>query len=157
MKTNVEKATFAAGCFWHVQLDFSEMPGVIKTTAGYAGGKVKNPRYEQVSSGKTGHVEAVEVEFDKNRVSFDALLEKFFRMHDPTTIDRQGPDVGSQYNSAIFYHSQEQKEKAEKYKEKLIRNGLKIATKILPASEFYPAEEYHQNYLKKKNLRVCGI
>jgi len=150
-----EKATFAAGCFWHVQLEFSEMPGVLKTTAGYAGGKVKNPTYEQVSTGRTGHVESVELEYDKDKLSYDRLLKKFFELHDPTTIDRQGPDVGSQYNSVIFYHSKEQEEKARKYKERLIKQGIRVVTRIEKAGDFYPAEDYHQNYLKKRNTATC--
>jgi methionine-S-sulfoxide reductase len=150
-----EKATFAAGCFWHVQLEFSEMPGVLKTTAGYTGGKLENPSYEQVCSGRTGHLEAVELEYDKEKVGYDELLQKFFDIHDPTTIDRQGPDRGSQYNSAIFYHTKEQKEKAKKYKEKLIKQGTRVVTRIEKAGKFYPAEDYHQNYLKKKNTMTC--
>jgi peptide methionine sulfoxide reductase msrA/msrB len=152
---NTEKATFAAGCFWHVQLEFSEMPGVLETTAGYTGGKLENPTYEQVCSGRTGHLEAVELEYDKEKVSYDELLKKFFDIHDPTTIDRQGPDRGSQYNSAIFYHTREQEEKAKKYKEKLIRQGTKVVTRIEKAGDFYPAEDYHQNYLKKRNMATC--
>jgi peptide-methionine (S)-S-oxide reductase len=153
----IEEATFAAGCFWHVQLDFSETPGVLKTLAGYAGGTVKNPTYEQVHTGKTGHVEAVKLEYDKDKISYDELLEKFFEIHDPTTINRQGPDTGSQYNSVIFYHNKQQEEKARKYKEKLIKQGIKVVTRIEKAGIFYPAEDYHQDYLKKTNLRTCPI
>lgn len=152
-----EEATFAAGCFWHVQLDFDETPGVLKTLAGYAGGKVENPSYEQVHTGRTGHVEAVKLEYDKDKTSYDKLLERFFEIHDPTTIDRQGPDTGSQYNSVIFYHNKEQEEKARKYKEKLIRQGTRVATRIEKAGKFYPAEEYHQNYLKKTGKRTCPV
>lgn len=148
MKT--EKATFAAGCFWHVQLEFSEMPGVLKTTAGYTGGRVENPSYEQVSSGRTGHVEAVELEYDKDKTSYDKLLEKFFKLHDPTTTDRQGPDTGTQYNSVIFYHNKEQEEKAKNYKEKLIEQGIRVVTRIEKAGKFYHAEDYHQDYFRKK-------
>ena len=153
----IEKATFAGGCFWHIQLTFSEIPGVSKTTAGYIGGRLENPTYKQVSSGKTGHVEAVEVEYDADKISFDQLLEKFFEIHDPTSLDAQGPDIGTQYNSVIFYHSPQQKEKAEQFKEKLIKQGVKAVTKIIAGGKFYPAENYHQDYLKKNNLRACGI
>jgi len=151
------KATFAAGCFWHVQQCFSEIPGVKKTIAGYAGGTTENPSYEQVCSGKTGHVEAVELEYDEKKVSYDELLKIFFEMHNPTTKDRQGVDYGSQYNSVIFYHDKEQKQKAENYKAKLIRDRIKAVTRIVPAKKFYSAEEYHQDYFKKKNLRSCSL
>jgi peptide-methionine (S)-S-oxide reductase len=154
---NTEEATFAAGCFWHVQLEFSETPGVLSTVAGYAGGKVENPSYEQVHTGRTGHVEAVKLEYDKGKISYDKLLEKFFEMHDPTTVDRQGPDTGSQYNSVIFYHTKEQEEKARKYKKNLIDQGIKVVTRIEKAGKFYRAEEYHQDYLKKTGQRVCPI
>jgi peptide-methionine (S)-S-oxide reductase len=153
----IEKATFAGGCFWHIQLDFSQTPGVIKTTAGYTGGQLQNPTYKQVSTGKTGHVEAVELEYDPDKINYDQLLDKFFEMHNPTTLDKQGPDMGTQYNSAIFYHTPEQKTKAEAYKNKLVKEGKNVVTKINPAAEFYPAEEYHQDYLKKNNLRGCPI
>lgn len=153
----LKKATFAAGCFWHVQLDFSKMLGVIKTTAGYTSGKLKNPTYEKVSKGQSGHLEAVELEYDEENISYEQLLEKFFTSHDPTTLNRQGPDIGTQYTSAIFYHSKEQKQKAEEYKEKLIKQGINVVTIIKEAGPFYPAEEYHQNYLKKRDLNTCSL
>lgn len=150
MKT--ETATFAGGCFWHIQDAFSQLNGVIKTLAGYTGGKIDNPTYEQVSTGKTGHVESVEVTYDSDKISYSDLLKEFFKMHDPTTLNRQGPDTGEQYNSVIFYHNQEQKEMAENYKQELIKSGSNIVTKIVKADKFYPAEDYHQDYFKKRNI-----
>lgn len=152
------KAIFAAGCFWHVQFTFSSLKGVVKTTAGYCGGTVSNPTYEQVCTGKTGHAEAVLVEFDADVVSYSDLLEVFWEMHDPTQLNRQGPDVGSQYRSAIFYCTDEQKKMAQESLEreqKKLRE--KIVTEIVAFTEFYPAEEYHQDYFKKTRKRVCGI
>lgn len=151
-----KKATFAAGCFWHVQKVFSETPGVLKTSAGYTGGKVSNPTYERVCSGDTDHLEAVELEYDPEKIEYDELLELFFELHDPTTKDRQGPDVGRQYASAIFYHDEFQRNEAEWYKQRLIDKGVPVVTEIRPVQDFYPAEEYHQNYLKKKG-GTCGI
>ncbi len=154
----LHKATFAAGCFWHVQFTFSELKGVLKTTAGYGGGKVKNPTYEQVCMGKTGHAEAVSVEFDSAVVSYQKLLDTFWEMHDPTQMNRQGSDVGSQYRSVIFYHTQEQREKAiVSLKQEEKRLGKKIVTQIVPFENFYPAEEHHQDYFKKTGRRVCGV
>jgi methionine-S-sulfoxide reductase len=156
MKT--EEATFAAGCFWHVQFDFDQTPRVVKTLAGYTGGKVENPSYEQVHTGRTGHVEAVKLEYDGDKTSYDILLDRFFEIHDPTTVDKQGPDKGSQYNSVIFYRNWEQEEKARKYKDKLIKQGIKVVTRIEKAGKFYPAEEYHQKYYEKTGQRgVCPI
>jgi peptide-methionine (S)-S-oxide reductase len=152
------RAIFAAGCFWHVQLDFSEIPGVINTRAGYAGGHIENPSYEQVSSGKTGHAESVEVEFKPEKVTYDSLLEKFWEMHDPTTLNQQGSDIGLQYRSIIFYDNEEQRKRAEKSKRNQERKlGKKIVTEVVKISKFWPAEEHHQNYLKKNNLKICPI
>jgi peptide methionine sulfoxide reductase msrA/msrB len=157
-----ETATFAAGCFWGVEHKFRQVPGVISTVVGYAGGDVKNPTYKQVCSDKTGHAEAVKVTFDPSQVSYEKLLEIFFNLHDPTQVNRQGWDVGSQYRSVIFYHTAEQKEAAEKIVKKLEGSGRlnkPIYTQIVPAPEFYKAEEYHQKYYekRKKDSKVaCG-
>ncbi|MCQ1538761.1 peptide-methionine (S)-S-oxide reductase MsrA [Methanocalculus taiwanensis] len=154
-----EKATFAAGCFWGVEAAFANVAGVISTRVGYTGGTVSNPTYEEVCTGRTGHAEAVEVTYDPSLVSFDHLLIRFWSLHDPTTKDRQGPDVGSQYRSAIFTHSREQEEKAHASLERMDRSGRfarPIVTEILPASDFWPAEEYHQQYFRKHG-HSCGI
>lgn len=154
----MEKATFAAGCFWGVQATFDKSEGVEKTTVGYIGGKTKNPTYEQVCTDKTGHAEAVQILYDPKRITYEQLLETFWMIHDPTQKNRQGPDIGTQYRSAIFYHSQEQKqmaEKSKKQKENVL--GIKIQTEITPATEFYPAEEYHQKYLRKQGRGSCII
>src|SRR3989344_2413465 len=154
------KAIFAAGCFWHVQFTFSEMKGVVKTMAGYCGGRVANPTYEQVCSGKTGHAEAVQVEFDADVVSYSELVEVFWEMHDPTQLNRQGPDVGSQDRSAIFYYTEEQKKMAVTSLAKLQKKlgaSKKIVTEVVAAEGFYAAEEYHQDYFKKTGRKVCGI
>ena len=149
MKTKT--AIFATGCFWNPEYVFSKTEGVAKTRVGYIGGKIKNPSYQNVCSGKTGHVEAVEIEFNPKKISYKQLLEIFFEIHDPTTKDKQGADFGKQYNSVIFYANQEQKEIAEKIKkERQIEFGGKIVTQIKKASEFYPAEEYHQKYYERQ-------
>ncbi len=156
----MEKATFAMGCFWGVQVLFKKVDGVKNTTVGYTGGHTPNPNYEKVCAGNTGHAEAIEVEFDPKVVSFVSLLEIFFEHHDPTTHNRQGPDVGEQYRSAIFYHNEDQKTEAFEFKERLDRNKRyrnPIVTEILPAGEFYQAEEYHQNYAEKNPSYVCHI
>lgn len=148
-----EVATFGAGCFWNVETDFRRLPGVIDTTVGFMGGDVENPSYELVCGGNTGHAEVTQVIYDPRRTTYDELLEKFWEMHDPTQVNRQGPDVGEQYRSAIFYHSPEQKRLAEESKKKLEESGKyksPIATLIEPAGEFYKAEEYHQRYLEKQ-------
>jgi peptide-methionine (S)-S-oxide reductase len=157
MKT--ELATFAMGCFWHVQLVFDQVPGVIKTRVGYTGGAMKNPTYENVCSDETGHAEAVEVEFDPSKVDYGKLLDVFWRNHDPTTVDRQGPDEGSQYRSAIFYHGAAQKAAAEKSKAAAQKKlGTKnVVTQIVEAGQFYAAEEYHQKYLAKRGQTTCRI
>ncbi len=155
-----EKATFAAGCFWGVEASFLSVTGVVDAISGYTGGHVESPTYGQVCEGTTGHAEAVEVFFDPKKVSYETLVKKFFTLHDPTQMNRQGPDVGEQYRSVIFYHSQEQKEIAEKIKRELASNYLPktIATSIEPAQEFFKAEEYHQRYAEKNPGRVvCHI
>jgi peptide-methionine (S)-S-oxide reductase len=154
----VEKATFAAGCFWGVEADFRQLQGVTATAVGYTGGSLPTPSYEDVCTGKTGHAEAVEVEFDPARLSYEELLETFWQSHDPTTLNRQGPDVGTQYRSAIFFHSPEQQTAAIASKERVQGNTSKpIVTEIIPASEFYRAEEYHQRYLEKRGQATCAI
>jgi peptide-methionine (S)-S-oxide reductase len=147
-----EKATFAAGCFWGVEAAFRQMPGVIDTMVGYTGGHFPNPTYKDVCTDKTGHAEAVEVIYDPEQISYDDLLSVFWEIHDPTSLNRQGPDVGTQYRSAIFYHNKEQEEKAKRSKENLEKSGKfkkPIVTEIVPAGVFYRAEEYHQRYLEK--------
>ena len=154
----MEKATFAAGCFWGVEAAFEKLVGVEKTTVGYTGGKIKNPTYEQVCTGKTGNAEAVQIIYNQNIIKYEKLLETFWIIHDPTQKNRQGPDIGTQYRSAIFYHNQEQKQIAEKSKKQKEKDlGIKIQTEITPAKKFYPAEEYHQKYLKKQGLTSCRI
>lgn len=154
------KATFGAGCFWGVEAAYRQIPGVLSTAVGYLGGTLENPTYYDVCSGRTGHAEVVQVEFDPSRISYDDLLTVFWENHDPTTLNRQGPDVGTQYRSAIFYHDDEQKEAAIKSKEERDRSGRyrrSIVTEITPATEFYMAEDYHQQYLEKRGLSSCHI
>ena len=149
--TRTEKATFGAGCFWQVEETFRGVDGVVDTAVGYEGGHVDNPTYEQVCSGTTGHVEVCQVEFDPERVSFEALVEKYFELHDPTQLNRQGPDVGYQYRSVIFSHSDEQAEMAREVIERAQpRYSAPIVTAIEPAQPFWRAEEYHQCYLDKR-------
>jgi peptide-methionine (S)-S-oxide reductase len=156
--TKTEQATFAAGCFWGVEGDFRQIPGVITTTVGYTGGRTEHPSYEDVCSHTTGHAEAVLVEFDPAQVSYDQLLDAFWQLHDPTQLNRQGPDVGDQYRSAIFFHSPEQEAKAKASKEAAqARFKRPIVTEITPAPVFWPAEEYHQQYLQKRGLASCAI
>lgn len=155
----MEKATFAAGCFWGVESAFRRVKGVVSTRVGYTGGTFNSPTYRDVCSGKTGHAEAVEVEFDPSIISYDELLDLFWKIHDPTTLNRQGPDIGTQYRSAVFYHSEEQEALAIKSRDKLQESGIysePIVTEIMPASEFFEAEEYHQQYLEKHGLSSCG-
>lgn len=148
------KATFAGGCFWCMEHPFDELDGVISTTSGYTGGRTKNPTYEQVSAGGTGHAESVLVAYDPARVSYGKLLEVFWRNVDPLTANRQFCDAGSQYRSAIFYHDEEQRRLAEESKRKLEKGrGWRIVTELVPAGEFYPAEEYHQDYYRKNPVR----
>jgi peptide-methionine (S)-S-oxide reductase len=152
MSEQSNKAYFAAGCFWHVEETFSRVPGVIATTVGYMGGSVPEPSYEMVCSDRTGHAEAVEVEYDPRRLSYERLLEIFFNLHDPTTLNRQGPDIGTQYRSAIFYDSEAQRMAAQAAIEKLNQTGRytrPIVTEVVPLKPFYRAEEYHQHYFAK--------
>jgi peptide-methionine (S)-S-oxide reductase len=146
-------ATFAAGCFWGVEAAFRRVPGVTDVTVGYTGGQTEAPSYEQVCTGRTGHAEAVRVAYDPERVSYDELLAVFWDIHDPTQHNRQGPDVGPQYRSAIFYHDAEQEAAARASREQVqARFSRPIATEITPASAFYPAEAYHQRYLEKRGM-----
>lgn len=148
-----EIATFAAGCFWNVEEAFRHLPGVVATRVGYTGGRMPAPTYEDVCTDETGHAEAVEVTYDPSRVTYEQLLKTFWEMHDPTQVNRQGPDVGTQYRSAIFTHSPEQERAAQKSKEDIAQSGAHgapIVTEVVPAEEFYEAEEYHQRYLEKQ-------
>ena len=155
-----QKATFGAGCFWGVEAAFRELPGVVSAAVGYSGGYFPNPTYRDVCSGETGHAEVVEVEYDPSRVTFDQLLDLFWSIHDPTQLNRQGPDFGTQYRSVIFFHSPEQEAAARASLAKLESSGRlkrKIVTPILPASEFWRAEEYHQQYFEKHGLKSCHL
>ena len=155
----IAQAIFAAGCFWGVQLAFDNTPGVVSTEAGYVGGSVENPSYRQVSTGQTGHAEAVEVSFDTDKISYPELLDIFFKIHNPTTQNRQGPDIGTQYRSAIFYLTPEQKQQAEAKIAELERQKTfpaPVVTEIAPAGTFWPEEEYHQKYLQKQGKTSCG-
>ena len=155
----IAQAIFAAGCFWGVQLAFDNTPGVVSTEAGYVGGSVENPSYRQISTGQTGHAEAVEVSFDTDKISYPELLDIFFKIHNPTTQNRQGPDIGTQYRSAIFYLTPEQKQQAEAKIAELERQKTfpaPVVTEIAPAGTFWPAEEYHQKYLQKQGKTSCG-
>ena len=156
----IETATFAAGCFWGVQETFRQLPGVVRTRAGYSGGTLPNPTYEQVCSNRTGHAESVEVQFDPQRVTYDQLLDVFWANHNPTLRDQQGPDHGSQYRSVIFYHTPAQQTAAEASKARLDKSGKwkrPIVTQIVPADPFYPAEDYHQFYLLKAGRASCAV
>ena len=153
-----EKATFGAGCFWQVEVEFRNVPGVIDAPVGYLGGTLDNPSYEDVCTGRTGHAEVVEVTFDPEQVSYDDLVERFWSLHDPTQVNRQGPDRGTQYRSAIFTHSSEQEAAARSSRDRAQARFRKpIATEITPASTFYPAEEYHQRYLERRGLATCAV
>lgn len=156
----MEKATFGAGCFWGVEEAFRQIPGVADTAVGYLGGHTQNPTYKDVCSDETGHAEVVQVTYDPAKVKYDQLLNAFWSAHDPTTLNRQGPDVGTQYRSAIFFHSPEQERLARASKERMQASGKfgrPIVTEITPASTFYPAEEYHQKYLAKRGMSHCHI
>ena len=150
-----EKATFGAGCFWGVEVAFRKVKGVVSTTVGYSGGSSKNPTYKDVCSGRTGHAEVVQVEYDPSKTSYEELLNVFWGVHDPTQMNRQGPDVGTQYRSAIFFYNAEQEDAAKAAKAHLEKSGRyrkPIVTEIIPASEFYMAEEYHQQYFEKHGM-----
>jgi peptide-methionine (S)-S-oxide reductase len=156
----MEKATFGAGCFWGVEAAFRQIKGVKTTAVGYMGGKLKDPTYQDVCTDRTGHAEVVQVEFDPSEVSYEELLRVFWENHDPTTLNRQGPDTGTQYRSVIFYHTPEQEAAAKASKEALGKSGRykrPIVTEISPAPEFWRAEDYHQQYLEKRGLAHCHI
>jgi len=155
---NTQTATFAAGCFWGVEAAFRQIPGVLDAVSGYTGGHTENPTYRQVCGHTTGHAEAVNVTFDPQQVGYDRLLDVFWQMHDPTQLNRQGPDVGDQYRSAIFTHSPEQERAAIASRDREQANQTRpIVTEILPATRFWPAEEYHQRYLEKNGGAACHI
>jgi len=157
----MEKATFGAGCFWGVEAAFAAFPGVTATAAGYEGGSLDRPTYKDVCTDQTGHAEVVELDFDPEKVSYEALLDKFFDMHNPTTLNRQGPDWGTQYRSVIFFHSPEQEKQARAKIEQLNGEGRfkprSIVTQVVPAQTFWRAEEYHQRYLEKRGAASCHI
>lgn len=156
----IEKATFGAGCFWGVEAAFRQIPGVVATSAGYEGGTTDNPSYRDVCSHTTGHAEVVQVEYDPARVSYDDLLAVFWDEHDPTQLNRQGPDIGDQYRSVVFYHTPEQQAAATASRDRLTQSGKyrrPIVTVIEPAATFYRAEDYHQQYLEKRGLSTCKI
>ena len=156
----METATFGAGCFWGVEETFRQIPGVLDTAVGYLGGHTQNPTYQDVCTDESGHAEVVQVTYDPAKVSYDQLLNTFWESHDPTTLNRQGPDIGTQYRSAIFFHSPEQERVARASKEKMQASGRfrrPIVTEITPASTFYRAEDYHQKYLAKRGLSHCHI
>ena len=155
-----EMATFGAGCFWGVEATFRQIKGVKGTAVGYMGGKMENPKYEDVCTDETGHAEVVQIEYNPSKVSYEKLLDVFWNNHDPTQLNRQGPDVGTQYRTVIFYHNPEQKKAALSSKEKLEKSkkySMPIMTEIVPTSTFYKAEEYHQRYLEKRGLSTCNI
>lgn len=157
---NLKKATFGAGCFWGVEAAFRQVQGVKATVVGYSGGDKENPTYEQVCTGNTGHAEVVQVTYDPEEVSYETLLHVFFEKHNPTTLNRQGPDVGTQYRSAIFFHDEKQQEVALQVKKELDESGKynsPIVTQVETFQNFYKAEEYHQQYLEKRGLSKCGI
>jgi methionine-S-sulfoxide reductase len=156
----MQTATFGAGCFWGVEESFRQLPGVVETAVGYLGGTKANPTYQDVCSDETGHAEVVQITYDDSKIDYEQLLNAFWELHDPTTPNRQGPDVGTQYRSAIFFHSPEQEGLARESKEKMQASGRfrrPIVTEITPASTFYRAEDYHQKYLSKRGLSHCHI
>lgn len=156
----MKTATFAAGCFWGIELKFSQIPGVTHTEVGYMGGTTEQPDYKAVCQGDTYHAEVVQLEYDERQLDYKTLLEHFWSMHNPTTLNRQGPDIGTQYRSAIFYHDESQQLLAEQSKQALDSNGTfnaPIVTQIAPAATFWKAEEYHQKYLAKRGMGSCGI
>lgn len=158
---SIEKATFGAGCFWGVEAAFATIPGVTATAVGYEGGTLDRPTYKDVCSDRTGHAEVVELDFDNEKISYQKLLDAFFNLHDPTTLNRQGPDWGAQYRSVIFYHSPEQEQQAKSKIAELTTTGRyapkRIVTKVEPAQSFWRAEEYHQKYLEKRGQASCHI
>lgn len=157
-KGGLKQAMFGAGCFWGVQYYFDQIPGVIYTTAGYSGGHTANPTYEQVSAHGTGHAEVTLIEFDPSKVKYETLVKHFFRMHDPTQIGGQGPDIGDQYRSSIFYFDQDQQKTAEKVKQQAQKNFDKpIVSEITPAGPFYPAEDYHQKFTERTGRGMCHV
>jgi peptide-methionine (S)-S-oxide reductase len=156
----IEKATFGAGCFWGVEVKFGQVPGVLEIAVGYEGGELEHPTYKEVCTDRTGHAEVVEMSFDPARVSYEQLLDLFFESHDPTQLNRQGPDFGTQYRSVVFYHSDAQRTAAEKKIEELKVEGRfskPIVTKVVPAETFWKAEEYHQKYLEKRGMATGHI
>jgi peptide-methionine (S)-S-oxide reductase len=159
--TGMQVATFGSGCFWCTEAIFERLNGVVKVESGYAGGTVENPTYEEVCTGKTGHAEVTQITYDPKIITYDELLEVFWKTHDPTTLNRQGNDVGTQYRSVIFYHNEEQKELAENYKKELDKSGAwdnPIVTEISPVTNFYPAEGYHQDYYENNpNQGYCAF
>lgn len=160
MKRMIEKATFGAGCFWGVEAEFREIPGVLDVAVGYEGGHTLNPTYKDVCTDQTGHAEVVEIDFDSAKVSYQTLVDTFWKLHDPTQVNRQGPDYGTQYRSAIFFHSPEQEQTARASKAALEASGKlqrTVATVIEPAQTFYRGEDYHQQYLAKRGIRHCHI
>ena len=153
MQNTLEKAVFGAGCFWHIEEEFKKLKGVVSTSVGFMGGGFKNPSYKDVCTGRTGHAEVVYLEYDPKVISYEKLLEVFWNIHDPTTLNRQGPDIGTQYRSVIFFHTGEQEKTANASKIKLEKSGRfknKVVTEIKPAQDFYKAEEYHQKYFEKQ-------
>ncbi len=159
MQSTLEKATFGAGCFWHIEEEFKKLQGVTSTSVGFMGGDFKNPSYKDVCTGKTGHAEVVHLEYDSKVISYEKLLEVFWNIHDPTTLNKQGPDIGTQYRSMIFFYNEEQEKTANRSKEKLEKSSKfknKIVTEIKPAQTYYKAEEYHQKYFEKQGI-TCRI
>jgi len=158
---SIEKATFGAGCFWGVEMKFAAMPGVTATAVGYEGGSMDSPSYKDVCTDQTGHAEVVELDFDNEKIPYEQLLDAFFSLHDPTTMNRQGPDWGTQYRSAIFFHSPDQERQARAKIEQLTKEGRfaprRIITQVVPAQTFWRAEEYHQRYLEKRGQTSCHI
>ena len=156
----MQEATFGAGCFWGVEDAFRQLEGVISTTVGYSGGEFENPTYEDVCSNQTGHAEEVKIEYDERKISYNELLKTFWDIHNPTTLNRQGPDVGTQYRSVIFYHTKEQESAATESRKQLEESKKyqnPIVTEIVPAKMFYRAEEYHQKYFQKRGISDCKI
>lgn len=156
-----ENATFGAGCFWGVEAQFAALSGVTRTAVGYEGGSLENPSYKDVCTDQTGHAEVVELEFDPEKISYERLLDAFFSLHDPTTMNRQGPDWGTQYRSVIFFHTPQQEQQARAKIEQLTEQGRykpkRIVTQVLPAQTFWRAEEYHQRYLEKRGMTSCHL